>query len=204
MAEEKTEKKVEKKPADNRTAVQKIADLENAVMQLFHINDTLARDLMTLKEGLKLLDNKVNSIVKATSAGEPLTDAVLSRIMVENNVEELSKKVSSMVDQGFLVKEDQVSENSFVVGSEEDEDGVVKNPRLQFALKALNPNYQAKLLNKLSGEVVSFEEGKLRFKILESYSIQEPKAPTAPVLEVVPELPAEPTAPAQAENVTQQ
>ena len=182
--------KEETKKTDNRTAVQKIADLENAVMSLFHVNDNLTRDFLTLKEAIQLLDSKVNAIVKATSAGEPLTDQVLTRIMTENKAEELSNKVKGMIAQGFLEKEEQVSENAFVVGSEQNDEGVTINPRLQFALKALNPNFQAKLVGRLPGEVVDIEEGKLKFKVLESYLIKEPKTPEVTTPTAVEALPA--------------
>lgn len=197
-----------KKPSDNRSATQRIQDLENAVMSLFNVNDNLARDVMTLKEAIKLLDNKVNSIVKASTAGEPLTDAVLTRIMVENNVAELAQKVTNMVSQGFLQAEDQVSENAFVVGSEHSEDGTVINPRLQFALKAVTPETQAKLLGMKVGDTLKNQEGKMNFKLLESYKIvipQEaaPAAPAAPALQVVPDATAEVTT-AVAEAVVEQ
>jgi predicted RNase H-like nuclease (RuvC/YqgF family) len=177
----------EEKKVDNRTATQKIADLENAVMSLYHVNDNLTRDTMTLKDAIKLLDNKVNSIVKAVNAGESLTDQVLTRIMTENNIEELTGKINNMVAQGFLEKEPQVSENAFVVGSEENEKGETINPRLQFAIKALKPELQAKIIGRSPGEVVHLEEGKLNFKVVESYLIKEPKAPVAaPQLVAVP------------------
>lgn len=181
------------KPSDNRSATQKLTDLENAVMSLFDVNDKLSRDVMTLKNVLKLLDNKVNSIVKASSAGEPLTDEVLTRIMVENNVAELAQKVTNMISQGFLALEDAVSENSFIVGSEIDTNDKVTNPRIQFALKSLSAEMQAKILGVKLGDTVSINEV-LKFKVLESYKIQEPKAPEAPVLAAVPDAPAEPAA----------
>lgn len=180
-----------KKQGDNRSATQRLSDLENAAMSLFNVNDNLARDVMTLKEALKLLDNKVNSIVKATASGEPLTDAVLTRIMTENNVAELAQKVTNMVTQGFIVAEEQVSENSFIVASELNDKDEVVNPRLQFALKALSPELQSKLLGVKVGDTLSIKEG-LKVKLLESYSIQEPKAPETPALTVAPtETPAE-------------
>ena len=168
-----------KKPSDNRTATQKITDLENAVMSLFHVNDNLARDVMTLKEAIKLLDNKLSSVVKASTNGEPLTDDVISRIMTQNNVDELEQRVRTMVERGNLIKEEQVSENSFLVGLELGDDDSIFNPRLQFVLRALSPNFQAKLLGGKAGDVFLLEEGKARFKLLESYSIQEQPAPQA-------------------------
>lgn len=163
------------KKNDNRSATQRLGDLENAVMSLYNVLDNLTRDFMVLKDALKLLDNKVNSIVKASTNNEPLTDEVLDRIMVENNVAELTQKVNNMVLQKIVAPETQVSENSFVVGSESDNDGKVVNPRLQFALKALAPEVQEKIKGVSVGDTVNFE-GKLNFKVLESYTILPPPA----------------------------
>src|SRR5271170_6768520 len=95
MEQQKTEQK--------RTAVQRIDDLERGLMGMYQAGDNLARDIMTIKEAIKLLGGKVDAIVKATMAGEDLNDDVLSRIMVENNVTELKTKVSQLVTSGTLV-----------------------------------------------------------------------------------------------------
>lgn len=164
------------KPSDNRTATQRITDLENLIMSLCSVSDNLARDVMTLKEAIKLLDNKVNSIVKAHNAEEALTDEVLTRIMMENNSAELAAKVANMVAQGILVPEEVISENSFIVGNEQDNDGKVHNPRLQFALKAIQAaDSREKLQGAKVGDLIEFKEGALKFKVLESYAIQQPK-----------------------------
>ena len=163
------------KPSDNRTAVQRLTDLENAIMSLFNVNDNLARDVMALRDSVKMLDNKLNSVVKASRAGEPLTDEVLRRIMIESNAEELAQRVAIMEAQGLLKKEEKVGQNSFVVGMELNEDGSVGNPRLQFALKALSPDLQAKLLGAKPGDLVHIKDGTFEFKVLESYEIVPPK-----------------------------
>lgn len=181
------------KPNQNRSASQKITDLENALLSLYNLADSLTKDFNTLRNAMKLLNNKVNSMVKASVNGEEMTDAVLERIMVENNCEELAQKVTSMVSQGIVAAEEQVSENSFIVGSEIDDTDKVINPRLQFALKALPAELQAKLLGTKAGDTVLLEEGKLKFKVLESYKIQEPKLATE-----VAAAPAEATAEAPA------
>jgi hypothetical protein len=189
-----------KKPSDNRSATQRLSDLEQAMMSLFNVNDNLVRDVMTLKEAIRLLDNKVNAVIKASLAGEPLTEGILTRIMVENNVAELSQRVRNMASQGFIVAEDQVSEESFVVGSELDDEGNVVNPRLQFSLNSIAPELRAKILGAKVGDTLDVQEGKLKFKVLESYKIQAPKAPEAApaAAESVSEV-----APAAAESVSE-
>jgi hypothetical protein len=167
------------KKTDNRSATQKLSDLENAVLSLYNVSDNLARDFMVLKDAVKLLNNKVNAIVQASAGGEELTDPVLDRIMVENNISELKEKVDNMVLQSVIAPETQVSENSFIVGSELDTDGTVKNPRVQFALKALSPELQGKIKGANVGDTLHLQDGKLDFKILESYAILPPQAPAA-------------------------
>lgn len=184
------QKKPTQKPNPTRSAAQKIADLENAVMSLFNVADNLAKDLTTVKNALKLLNNKVASIVKASTTGEEISDEVLDRLMIENNCEELAQKVTNMVTQGIVVAEEQVSENSFVVVSEMDDSEKIVNPRLQFALKALSAELQAKLLGAKAGDVLLLEEGKLKVKVLESYKIQEPQLTPPPAAEAAPEAPA--------------
>lgn len=171
----------ENKPKEApRTATQRLQDLETGMAHIYQTLDYVARDLKFLKDATKLLHNKVDAIVQATAAKEEISDAVLDRIMVEKNVEDLKNKVTSMVVSGILLKEDQVSENSFIVGSESDETGKVVNPRIQFALKVVtDAAIQAKLLGAKIGDVIIFKEGANPFTILESYKIQDP-AQTAP------------------------
>ena len=132
-------------PKDQRSASQKIQDLENAVMSLYQTLDNVIKDLGTVKEAIKLLGNKVDSIVKASANGEQLSDAVLSRIMIENNCEELANKVKLMLAQGVIVPQEQVADQSFVVGAELNDAGETINPRLQFGLFALRPELREKL-----------------------------------------------------------
>lgn len=185
------------KQADTRTAAQRLADLELAAAQLFNATDHITRDLGMLKNAMKLLNNKVDAIVKASVAGEPITDAVLDRIMIENNVADLANRVTNMVVNGVVTPEEQVSENSFVVGAEVEDGGKVVNPRIQFALKALQPDLQTKLIGAKPGDSLKFKEGELNFKILESYKITpEPTPEEAPAAE---EAPAPEAAPAEAD-----
>lgn len=159
------------KETTKKSASQRIEELEVAVGQLYSVSDFMVKDLTTLKNAIKLLNNKVSAMVEATRSGKDLTDEVLDSIMIENNVKELDSKVKEMITNGIVSSEESVSENSFIVGSESDENGKVVNPRIQFAIKALNQNFQEKLIGKKPGETVSFEENKLTFKILESYKI---------------------------------
>jgi len=166
---------------DNRSASEKITDLENAVMALYQTVDNLARDTLTIKEAIKLLGNKADSIIKAATSGEAITDENITRRMVQNNVEDLAQKVKNMVAQGILVATDQTALDSFVVGSELDENNNTINPRLQFAMYSLGQRQevQGRLVGSKPGDVLTLEEGKLKFKVDEVYQIQQPTAPEA-------------------------
>jgi len=163
--------------ADKRTASQKIEDLERGIMSAFQTIDSMARDIMVIKEAIKLLGNKVDSIVKASERGQPLNDDVLAKIMVENNVEELKEKVNGLVAQGVLASQELIDDDSFIVGREVNELGEVVNPRLQFALQALQEDMRPKLKGFRSGDVINLEEGKLKFEVMEVYMVKAPKQP---------------------------
>jgi len=168
-----------------RSATERLEDLENATMGIFQTMDRMATDLMTIKDAIKLLGNKVDSIVKSAERGLALNDDNIAALMTENNVLELENKVKGLVEQGVLTLETTVSDNSFVVGREIDTDGKIVNPRLQFTLAALNPEVKAKISGSTVGQVLDLEEGKLKFEVLESYSISQ-----SPAVEAAPEAPA--------------
>jgi hypothetical protein len=163
--------------ADKRTAAQRIDDMERGLMALYQTADNMARDLMTIKEAIKLLGNKLDAVVKASNRGEQLNDEVISKIMVENNIEELKEKVQNLVNQGILQAAEEVSANSFVVGREVDENGQVQNPRMQFVVSALAENVKAKFPGAKAGQTLELEEGKWKFEILEVYNLVVPSAP---------------------------
>lgn len=165
---------------DKRTASQRIDDMERGLMALYQTADNMARDLMTIKEAIKLLGNKLDSVVKASQRGEQLNDEVISKIMVENNIEELKTKVDNLVNSGVLVKAEEVSPNSFVVGREIDnETGAVTNPRMQFVVSALAAEVKDKFPGAKAGQILELQEGKWKFEVLEIYSIATPAAPEA-------------------------
>jgi hypothetical protein len=181
------------------SALERIQNLEQAVQSLFQLSDSLIKDYTALKNALQLLNNKVGAITKASVAGEELNDEVLDRIMIESNIEDLTKKVADLVERGTLVPETEVSDNAFVVGKEleygDKEDGSdakVLNPRLQFAIKAIKSEMQDTIRGTKIGTTVKIKD-KLHFHVIESYSIQTPKelapeaAPVSP--EAAPAVP---------------
>lgn len=172
-------------PQKQRSATERLNDLEQAMLNLYQTVDNMARDLLTIKDAIKLLGNKTSAIVTVAGISEDAVGAA----MVANNVKDLGDKVADLVKQGFLSAEAVVTANSFVVGREQDDEGKVVNPRIQFTVAALDPEVQSKVIGHGTGEVISIAEGKLKLEILESYAIQAPTAPAAeeaPAAEVAP------------------
>lgn len=166
-----------------RSATERLNDLEQATMNLYQTVDNMARDLMTVKDAIKLLGNKVDSIVQAIQAGGPVNDDVIGALMVQNNVNELKTKVDGLIAQGVLVAEAAITAESFVVGREISAAGKVTNPRIQFVMTALSPEIKEKLVGVAPGQTVEFQEGKDKFEVVESFSIQNPQLPTPEAVE---------------------
>lgn len=160
-----------------RSATERLNDVEQATMSTFQTLENMTRDIMLIKDAIKLLGNKVDSIVKASMNGQPLTDEVISYLMVQNNIEELKAKVDNLIAQGILVAEAVVGAQSFIVVREVDDTGKVINPRLQLTMGALAPHVAEKLIGAQSGQVVDVEAGALKVEVLEVYAIQSLKAP---------------------------
>lgn len=185
----------EQKQVDKRTATERIASLENGLTQIYATANNMARDLLLIKDALKLLGNKVDSMVKASVRQLPINDEVLSQLMIENNIEEMKQKLNAFISRGILVAEPVVSGNSFVVLNEIDGDGKVLNPRTQIALNDLaSEALRNKIKGSKIGDIIETEDNKLRVTVLESYEIVPPK-------EEVPQLVA---VPEQAEEVAQE
>lgn len=160
-----------------RSATERLNDVEEAAMSIFQALDNMSRDLMLIKDAIKLLGNKVDSIVKAASTGQEINDQVISSLMVENNVAELKAKVDNLVAQKILVSELAVNAQSFVVIREVDDAGKVVNPRLQFTMSAVSPEVTEKLVGAQPGQTVKMKEGSLNVEILEVYSVQGAATP---------------------------
>lgn len=167
-----------------RSATERLNDVEQLLANLYQTADNMARDLLTIKEAIKLLANKLDSVAKESN----LSDDAISQRMLDNNVAELKSKVDDLIAQGILEAESTVTDKSFVVGRESDDSGKIMNPRIQFTLAALEPETKDKLVGANVGQVVDIKEGKYKLEILESYAIVTPQAPQAeaPVAEATP------------------
>lgn len=165
---------------NTRTASQRIDDLEQALMTLFQTANNMASDLTLAKDAIKLLGNKLDSVVSLLAAGTAVNDDSVSDMMVQNNISNLKEKVTKLVNDGLLSPSDAVTDNSFFVGHEVDETGKTTNPRLQFSLSGIkDAELREKLKTAKIGEITHLQEGKASFILDEVYEIQTPKAPAA-------------------------
>lgn len=190
---------------DNRTATQKIEDLEKVVTMLYQATQqtitrvdaltTLQGDMSLVKDALKILNKKTEAIIQTASPETGITIASVSGLVIKMNVEDLTAQVASYVANGHLTAAEEVSDNSYLVAEELNQDGTVANPRIQFRLDSQDESTTAALKGKKAGDVISFGENRFSAKILEIYSIVEPKAPEAAA--PAPEAPAQ-AAPAAA------
>jgi hypothetical protein len=176
---------------NNKNASQRIEDLEAQVASLLVGSDNMAQDVMRMKEALKLLVNKVDAVVKAVNQGGHITDEILDKFMLENQINELKNKVDTMVKAGVLTPSEAVQENSLVVIRELDPNGQVTAVRNQFAFSTLVPMYKEKLLGAKVGASIAIGDAGDSIEILEIYNIAQPQeaAPAA-------ETPADSSAPA--------
>lgn len=191
---------------NKKNASERLEDLETSmgqVGQALSSLEGLISDVMGLKEALKLLNNKLDAVVQASNAGEPLSEDNLNKYMAQNKAKELADKVAQLVSSGIFAATDTVKADSFVVINEANKDGEIVNLRAQFQLSALN---HEEIRNKLNGAKVGAnipvgDQGN-SFNVLEVYDMVPVKtSETAPVeapaaTEVTP---AEAT-PAPAEN----
>lgn len=181
-------------PNDRRTASQRLDDHERAIGAMYQTADNMARDLMMMKEAMKLLGNKMEAVIKAINQSLPLNDENLSKLMIENNIEDLKEKVEGLVSNGVIRVAEAITAASFVVVQELDVAGKVVNPRLQFSLSALNPDAQKKLIGAKVGDSAALTDNGSQFNVLEVYEIVPPSPPQAP--EAAPAAPAVEAAPA--------
>lgn len=164
---------------NKKTATERLEILENTVNSIIQAIQPLAnmaQDLMGLREAVKLLNNKLDAVVKSINAGTALTDENLSQLMTENNANELQEKVTKMVGDGLLAATDTIGKESFVVINEQDSDGKIVNPRMQFLLSALqNEEIRGKLEGAKVGTNIPVGDKGGSLNVLEAYNIVVPQ-----------------------------
>ena len=176
-----------KTATDNRTATQKIEDLEKvvtilyqAVGQMKNATEHLLKsqgDMALVKDALKLLNKKTEAIIQVAKPETGITVASVSTLVIKMNVDDLTAQVAGHVASGNLVATDTVAADSYLVAEELNADGTLANPRIQFRLDSQEPATVELLKGKKVGDTISFGENKFSAKLLEIYSVVEPKAP---------------------------
>lgn len=173
---------------NKKTATERLELLENTVNNIIQAIQPLAnmaQDLMALREATKLLNNKLDSVVKCVNTNTALTEENIGQVMTDNNAKDLQEKVTKMIGDGLLSAADTVSKDSFVVINEADETGKIVNPRMQFLLAALNnEEIRGKLDGAKVGTNISVGDKGGSLNVLEAYNIVVPQAPeSAPTAE---------------------
>ena len=172
-----------------KTAAERLESLEGTVGQIIQALqplDLVVKDVLTLKEQNKFLVNKLDAVTKAINQGLSLTDENLSKIMTDNNVQELKNKLATMVSSGLLAPTDTVGENTFLVLSETNKDGILVNPRMQFLLANIqDKNIVSKLVGAKVGDNVAIGDTGDSVTVLEAYYIVPPPV-AAPVEQAAP------------------
>lgn len=173
-----------------RTATQRIEDLETSLVGLYSVTNNMARDLVMLKEALGLLGKKSDAIVKAVNIGGEITDQRLSELMIESNVEEMKKTVEAALAEGKLSVSESAGESAYLVVRQVDAEGKVINRRLQFGLAAVPEQIKEKFKDAKAGDVLDLGDS-IKTEVLEVYTINPPSNPDAPSAPVVETSPAE-------------
>lgn len=156
-------------------AAQRLEALEKAMVLV----DKTIHELFKSVEGLRLagktLNNKVDSIISASSQGQQINDDVVNKIMTENNVQELKDRIEALKNSGQLSEGAEIGEMSLMVLREVDPDtNEVVNPRIQIAYQLLADSTKDLIKGKKAGDIVSMGEDKLNLEVLEVYEIVVP------------------------------
>jgi len=162
------------------TAAQKIEGLEKAFGSVDQTIFNLTRQVHSLQDALILLNDKVTAMVVALTNGSTVTEELLDQINKQLKVTEMKEKVNNLLNEGTLVKSEEVTKNSFLVVREIDvENGKVINPRLQFIARVLNEESLNLVLGKKAGDSIKFSEnGSVVIEIEEIYEIQNKQVET--------------------------
>lgn len=166
---------------DTRTAGQKIEDLERVVSMLYQTVGALdgavksltgtQQDMVLVRDALRLLNKKTEAIIQTAKPESGITPDSVSDLVIQMNVEDLKSQVQEYLKRGNLTPADEVSSSSYLVCEEQNADGTIANPRIQFRLDSQDEATQASLVGKKAGDTTSFGEGKYSAKILEVYTL---------------------------------
>lgn len=154
-----------------QNAAQKLEALENAFMQQNAQIEILAEEIDRLRELVVALNKRLNASIQATDTGTSV-----NQIIMDENQKELKAKIDFLVEQGVLQRDDnqQIDEQTFVVGRELDQEANVINPRVQFAVNTVDNSLKSALMGKKAGDVVAYDEKEPSLEVTEVYKITPP------------------------------
>ena len=167
------------KPMSNNhkklNAAQRLEALEKAMVLVDKTIHELFKSIEGLRLAGKTLNNKVDSIISASSQGQQINDDVVNKIMTENNVNELKDRIEALKTSGQLTEGSEIGDMSLMVLREVDPDtNEVVNPRIQIAYQLLADSTKDLIKGKKAGDIVSMGEDKLNLEVLEVYEIVVP------------------------------
>lgn len=149
-------------------ATQKLLALEELVASLNGKIDVMADEIEKLSTFIKSITKRLNASIKVADS-----DNDVKKIIIKENIKELEGKVTFLEQQGVLIKNDEalITDPTFVVAREVDDDGNEVNPRVQFAVGSLDPSYKKNLIGKKLGDLVKPEGDTFTLEIMEIYNI---------------------------------
>jgi len=167
--------------ASKMTAAQRLEALESIVLTGEQKFQVVGEELDKLRNLIVGLNKRINASIKAAETGSLTNDSV-NKIIISQAAKELEDKVTGLVKAGVLEQvsnaETLITDRSFVVGREMDEEGNEINPRVQFALASIDPSLRDKILGHKLGDLIDLSDGtnvKSKFEITELYKINEMK-----------------------------
>lgn len=163
-------------PPPPMTAAQKLEALENSFMVQSQQIDILAEEIDNLRKTIVNLNKRLNASIKAAEEGG-LTGESVNKIILNEGMRELEERVSFLISQGVLVRNDaaEISDTNFVVGRELDTEGNVTNPRVQFSVVSIDKEVKDQIHGKKAGDVIAYSETEDSMEITEVYDIVDPK-----------------------------
>jgi len=174
MSKKQAQAQAQQPQPPKMNASQKIEALENAFMAQNQQIEILAEEIDRLRSVVTSLTKRINASIQAAEQGGVSTQSV-NQIILNENIKELEGKVQFLVDNGVMELNNDiaVSTDTFVVGRHIDSEGNVVNPRIQFAVKSIDPDLQSRLMNKKAGDVVSYDENEPSLEIVEIYQLAD-------------------------------
>jgi len=159
----------------NPTASQRIEALGKKIVEGNKNFVILANEIDNLKAVITGVVRRLNAIVEVSENGDSLSQKAITDFIVQEEVKQLEEKVNFLTESGALSRNDSaaVGPQTFFVGKEVNDEGIVVNPRIQIAYDSLQPDVKEKLTGLKVGEQTKLREQDPNLEITEIYEIKE-------------------------------